>query len=103
MPAAGGKPRRHVFGETDAGRAIDGNAVVVVEQDQLAEAEMAGKRDRFLADALLEATVTAEDIGVVVDEVGAELVGQAPLRQRHADRTGETLAEGAGGGLDSAG
>ena len=39
----------------------------------------------------------------MIHEVRAEAGGHAALRQRHADRVGETLAERAGGGLDPGG
>ena len=53
--------------------AVDGDVVVVPEDDQLVELEVAGERDRFLADAFHQAAVAGQHIGVVVDEVVAEL------------------------------
>ena len=64
---------------------------------------MAGKRDRLLADAFHQATVAGQHIGVVVDEVAAELVSQLALGDRHADGVRQTLAEWTGGGLDAGG
>ena len=54
-------------------RPVDRNAVVVPEDDQPVQPEMAGERDRFLADALHQAAVAGKHIGPVVDEVVAEL------------------------------
>ena len=63
--------------------------------------QVAGERDRLLADAFHQIAVGGEHIGVVIDELVAELRGQMPLGDRHADRVGEALAERAGGGLDA--
>ena len=60
-------------------------------------------RDRFLRDAFHQVAVGGEHIGVMVDDLLAELGGQHLLRQRHADRGGDALAERAGGGLDALG
>ena len=82
-------------------RAVDRNAVVVEQHDQPVELEMAGERDRFLADAFHQVAVGGEHVGLVIDDAVAELGGQMPLGDRHADRVGEALAERAGGGLDA--
>ena len=81
-------------------RAVDRDAVVVEQHDQPVELQVAGERDRFLADAFHQVAVGGEHIGVVIDDV-AELGGEMPLGDRHADRVGEALAERAGGGLDA--
>jgi hypothetical protein len=52
------------------------------KHDQLVELEMAGKRDRLLADAFHQAAVAGDDIGVVIDQVGAE--ARASLRSAMA-------------------
>ena len=62
---------------------------------------MAGERDRLLRQALHEAAVAGDDIGVVIDELLAEAGRKHALGERHADRVGEPLAERAGGGLDA--
>ena len=50
-----------------------------------------------------QAAVAHEDVGVVVDQIVAELGVQDALGERHADRVGDALAERAGGGLDAVG
>jgi hypothetical protein len=52
MPARGPEALELVVGHREAGRAIDGDLVIVEQHDQAAELEMTGKRDRLLADAL---------------------------------------------------
>ena len=59
-----------------------------------------------MADALHQAAVAQEGVGVVVHDlvaVAVEFAGQQLLGQRHADRVGDALAERAGGGLDAGG
>ena len=62
---------------------------------------MAGERRRLVADALHQAAVAGDDVGVVVDQLVAEAGGQVALGQRHADRVGEALAQRPGRGLDA--
>ncbi|MNV66264.1 hypothetical protein D3C71_1590090 [compost metagenome] len=87
----------------DRDRAVDRDVVVVPEDDQLVELEVAGKRDGFLADAFHEAAVTGEHIGVVLHQVLAELVAQLTFGDCHADGVGDALAERTGGRLDAGG
>ena len=91
-----------IVGGRERGRAVDRDAVVVEQHDQPAEPEMAGQRDRFLADAFHQAAVAADHIGVVIDDVVAEAGASMALGERHADRLAEALAERAGRGLDAA-
>ena len=104
LPTAGREALRGVIGHPAADRAVDRDAVVVIDADELSEPERTGERDRFVRDAFHEATVAEEDVGVVVDDVVAravELRSHQPLGECHADRGGETLAERTGGGLDA--
>ena len=103
VPAAGLEARGHILGEADRGRAVDGDVVVVIQHDQLAQAQMARKADGFLPDAFLQAAVAGEDIGVMIDQIVTELCRQPPFRQCHAHRRGQTLAQRAGRRLDPLG
>lgn len=69
LPAVGFETRRGVVGEPAVHFAIDGDAVVVVEGDQLAQAEGAGQRADLVADAFHHAAITEEHVGVVVDNL----------------------------------
>ncbi len=84
-------------------RAVDGDAVVVEQHHELVQLEVSGQRDRLLADAFHQVAVGREHIGVVVDDVLAELRGKVRFGNRHADRVGKALAERPGGGLDPRG
>ena len=64
---------------------------------------MPGKRDRLLADALHEAAVARDHVGVVIDDIIAIALVEQPLGERHADGVAEALPQRAGGGLDAGG
>src|SRR4051812_42069992 len=57
VPTADTEAGGHVVAQRDADRAVVGHAVVVPEEDELAEAQVAGQRDHLLSDALLQAAV----------------------------------------------
>ena len=81
---------------------VDRDPVVVVEHDQLAQAERSGKRAGLVRDALHQAAVPGKHVGVVIDDVEArpvELGRKHPFRDRHADGVGQSLSERSGGGL----
>ena len=100
VPAVGLEALRRVVGEPAFDVAVDRNAVVVVEADQLAEPQRAGQRAGFVRNAFHQAAVAEEHVGVVIDDVEAvavELGGEHLLGQRHAHRVGQALAERSGG------
>ena len=75
----------------------------VPEGDQPPEPEVAGQRDRLLADALHEAAVAHEHVGEVIHQPVPELPVHDALAERHADRLGDALPERAGRQLDAVG
>ncbi len=101
LPPGRAKPRRHVLADRKGGIAIIGNVVVVPQEGQLAESQMTGQRNRFLSDPFLQAAVAHKGPGPVIDEVVAETRRQPCFRDRHADRTGNSLTEKARRDLDT--
>ena len=100
VPAVRFEAGRGVVREPAFDFAIDGNAVVIVQGDQLVQAQGAGQRAHFVRNTFHQATVADEGVGVVVDDVVARLVEfsrQQLLRQGHADGVGDALAQRAGG------
>ena len=71
MPVRGPEALDLVVGDGEAGRAVDRDLIVVEQHDEAAELEMAGQRNRLVADALHQAAVARHAIGVVVDDVVA--------------------------------
>ena len=100
-PAGGLEALHLVDGVRERRRPVDRDAVVVEQHDQLFQLEVAGERDRLLADAFHQVAVGGEHIGVVIDDVAAELGREMAFGNRHADRIGEPLAERTGRGLDA--
>ena len=66
----------------------------------MAQPQVAGERRRLVADALHQAAVAGDDVGVVVDDFRVLRVLQA-LGQSKADRHSEPLAKRAGGAFDA--
>ena len=100
LPARGLEAGALVHGRRERRRAVDGDAVVVPQHDELLEPQMAGEVDRLVAHPLHQAAVAGDHPGVVVDEAGMAR-GEGCFRDRHADRGREPLAERAGGRLDA--
>ena len=104
VPAVGLEPPRHVLAEGERRVAVDRDVIVVVDQRQLAEPEVAGDRGGLARDALHEVAVADEGPGAVVDDAVArpiEVLGEESLGDRHADRVADALAQRPGGRLDA--
>ena len=103
VPPVGVHPRGMVLGvKGDRGAPVDRDPVVVVANDQLAQAEVPGDRSCFLGDALHHVPVRADRIGVVIHDLEprpVEALGQEALGHRHSHGVGHALAERAGGYL----
>jgi len=104
VPAVRLEALRRVVREPALHLAVDRDAVVVVEADQLAEPLRARERARLVRDAFHQAAVAAEEIGVVVDDGrvrAIEVRREEALRERHPDRIRDALAERPRGRLDA--
>ncbi len=99
VPAMGLEARHLVDAVSQAQRPVDRDAVVVIEENQLRQLEMAGHGHRFVTDALHQVAVRAQHIGEMIDHLAAELGREHALAQRKADRRRNPLAERAGGGF----
>ena len=106
VPAVGGVAGQHVLVEGDRGIALDGDAVRVVDDDEVAELLGAGQRGGLGLHPLLHAAVAGDDVDEVVEDrlagSGVRVV-QAVLvagGHGHADGHRDTGAQRAGGALD---
>lgn len=82
----------------------NGDAVVIVDSNQVAQLQVTSQTGSLAGNALHGATVTEEAVGVVVDEVIARLVEDGSgvsLGNSKAHRIGEALTQGTGGDLDA--
>ncbi len=103
VPAVGVEALGDVLRPGHRRRAVELDAVVVVEHDELAETQVAGEARRLGRDALLEVAVAGDDVRPVVDDrlaVAVELRREPALGDGHADRVGQALAERPGRRLD---
>src|SRR6185437_10610553 len=66
VPVVGLEAQRDIFGVAEFGRPVEGDEVVIIEDDQLAEVQRSGQRCRLVGDAFHQVAVSAKDIGVVV-------------------------------------
>ncbi len=109
VPAVRLVPLDGVLGDRGLRVALDGDVVVVPEQDQVAQLLVPGQRGRLGRDALLEAAVTRDDPHHVVERGGAGAASGSNRPRsvagghRHAHRVGDTLAQWAGRRLDTGG
>ena len=102
-PATGGKARELIRRVRHRQLAVDRDAVVVPQHDQVLELEVASERDRLLADALHQAAVARQHIGLVVDECVAERSVEVALRNGEAHGIGDALPQGPRRRLDAGG
>ena len=101
IPARSRKARLLIGDVRKRDLAVDGDAVVVPHHDQTRQRQLACKANRLLADALHQAAVAGHDIGVMVLHLGTPARAQVFFGNRKANRIGNALTQGAGGGLDT--
>ena len=103
LPAVGPVAGADVLVEGQRGVALDGDVIVVVEADQLAEPQVAGERRRLVRGALHHVAVAGDEPRVVVHRpvpARVEHRRQVRLRDREPDGVADPLAQRSGGDLD---
>ena len=109
VPAIGLVPLGHILGQSDVGVVLDGDLVLVVEDDEVAELLGTGQRTRLGGDTLLDVAVGGDDVDEVVERAGPGgglRIEQTTLVTRghaHAHRRRQTLAQWPGGDLHALG
>ena len=96
VPAVGLVSLADVLREGERGVSIDRDQIVVVADDKFAESEVTRERGGLRGDAFLQTAVSADDEGVVVDNVEVRLVEvrrEVSLSNRNANSTGNTLSQ----------
>ena len=107
VPAVCGVARFDVFCERNRGVVFNRDAVVIPDDDEVAQALCAGKRRCFAGHAFLQVSVTGDDEDVVVENAFAlrsRRIEQAAFPARchcHANSTCNTRAQRAGGDFDT--
>ncbi len=100
IPPCGGKAGAliHTAGHIDC--AIDGDVIVIPKHNQAAEFMTSCKTDSLLADALHQAAIARDAIGVVIHNLCAPCGAQMFLGHGKANRVGNPLPQGACGRLN---
>lgn len=96
----------NILSEGDIGVTVNGNVVVVVDGNEVAQLEVASQGAGLAGNTLHQAAIAEEAVGVVVNEVEAGLVedgGGVGLGHGQADGIADTLTQRAGGDLDTGG
>ncbi len=102
LPSVGLEPAGDVFRKGERGVAIYGDVVVVVDQVELAQAEMAGDRGGLGGHSFHQVPVAHEGPHPVIHDPVAgpvEALGEDPLRDGHPHGVPHALAQRPGGGL----
>src|SRR5439155_10836538 len=103
VPAVGLEALSRVVAPGEAGRPIDGDAVVVVDPDQMPELQVTGKRACLVGHPFHQVAVRGHEVGAVIDDLvpGAiEDAGEVRFREGHPYGVSDTLAQRPRGGLD---
>lgn len=96
----------NILSEGDVGATINGNVVVVVDGNEVAQLEVTSQGAGLAGNTLHQAAIAEEAVGVVVSEGEAGLVeggGGVGLGHGQADGIADTLTQRAGGDLDTGG
>src|SRR5215467_5779617 len=104
VPSVGQEPPRDVLGERDIRFAFDGDVVVVVDPAQVVELEVTCQRSGLRRDAFHHATVAAQRVDPVPEQLKSRLVVsrcEPFLGDGHPHARGYALPQGAGGRLDA--
>ena len=93
MPTGCGVSRLDVFTGRKISAAIDRDVVIVPQHNHPAQLQMACNPDRFMVDALHQATIARNHPGAVVDQIIAENGIEMSFGHGHADRHRQSLAQ----------
>ncbi len=96
VPAIAFKALGCIVGKPVFHLSVDGNAVIVVENNQFRQFQRTGQRACFVGDAFHQAAVTYKCVGEMIDHRMAfaiELTGQQCFSQRHAHGIANTLPQ----------
>ena len=106
VPAVGLETLHDVLGEGTLGVTVNGDVVVIVDGNQVAQLQVTSHASGLAGNTLHGAAITEEHVGVVVEELIAGLVedtGGVSLSDGQTNGVGETLTKGASGDLNTRG
>jgi hypothetical protein len=106
VPAIGLKSLDNIFSKGAVGVTIDGDVIVVINGNQVAELQMARKRSSLTGNTLHHTTITQECICIIVDQLESRLVefgGSVVLGNGKTHGIRKTLAKRASCNFNSIG
>src|SRR5210317_2350373 len=103
VPAVAEVAGGDLFAESQVGVAFDGDLVVKIQVDQVAQSQMAGEGSRFGRNSFHQVAVGTETVNPVIEQLRADALLQEAGAHRHADANRDSLAEWSGGGFDAGG
>ena len=104
VPVVRHEARRHVVAEGQPRVALDGDVIIIINPDEVAEPQVAGERRGLLRHAFHQAAVAGDGVDAVIDDLvtwAVKVRCQPSLGYRHADGIRHALAERPCGGLDA--
>ncbi|RMT21917.1 hypothetical protein ALP52_05981 [Pseudomonas amygdali pv. mori] len=104
QPAVGLEALRRIVGKPAFDFAIDGDAVVVVERNQLVQLQRTGQGSDFVGNTFHHAAITHKHVGMVINDGMAwtvELCGEGFLGSGKTDGVGKPLTQWASGGFNA--
>ena len=104
MPVIGFKTFCRIVGKPAFGFTVDGNTVVIVKTNQLAQSQRARQRTDFVGNTFHQAAVAHKHIGEVIDNFMIRLVKlrrQRTFCYRQSDGVRQTLSKWTGGGFNT--
>jgi hypothetical protein len=108
VPPVGLVPLQHVFGKGQGRFAVNRNVVVIVQDNQFAQAPVARQRRGLTRHAFLQATVATNTKCIVVKHLERLAIcffvkggGQMAFGQGQSDRVGNALSERPRANLDA--
>ena len=68
LPAVRLVPHFHVLGKRKVCISIDGDVIIIIQDDEVAQPQVTGKTAYLSGDALLETSIATDDEGLAVDD-----------------------------------
>ena len=94
-----------IFGESDSGIAFDGDAVVIVENNNIIELLVSCERSCFVGDTFHHTAVAGDDVDFAVEKSGISKTGNSSetfCSNSHTDTGSKTCSERTGGDFNTA-
>ena len=106
MPAISFEAGQPVFGKRNIRAALNGNMIVVIQINQLAQFQMTGQGSGLVRNSFHQIPVTDDGIGKMIHNGKLRAVkpgGQKTFGHGHTHAIGKALSQGSGGGFHSRG